>query len=867
MQIDFHNKSSNTPEKDNAVNIHLKARWIVCIILVLTGASYYLGAYTNIRESIDEAITKYNILKPSMMKNFIAGKLSDPEQMIIDIKQKNFDKIKYKRYEALQRNLIITDEDSYVPASISIGGNSYKVELRLKGDYTDHLEGNKWSFRIKVKGDHTIWGMKRFSIQAPERSGYIKEWILHQFLKYEDLIGLRYDFIDVVLNGKNLGIFALEESFSKELIESNHRREGPILKFDESDFILSTRKKQIPSEKKTNMESDYYLNSDILSFRTEKTLSNETLKNNFMVGRSLLNKLRNHEITLPEAVDVKKAARVFSILTIMSVYHAVRWKNVRFYFNPVTQKLELIAYNGYGPGLGIAGFTTTIYESWLHGIELTPEWYGLFFSDREFLRDYFAEMKRMTAPGYLEKFFQTISPELEKNQNILFKDGPLEPSPVEIYFYNRDQIRKLFAFKPKLKAYLDRDNSKGHTLHINVAANAPLPMQLHSIRCKHTNNIYTVDGFTYGRYYMQLLKLMPITITDLKVEDIKSCVKSEKMGKADNLVLDGMQLEYSVLGVKKHEFVDIDAYPIDMSRQAIPSEEDMNKVLEDFVKEGVISIDHKSGTISFLPGKHRIQYDLYIPSGYMLQGSPGTAIALDNGAAIISLSPVRLLGSKESPFIITSLDKTGQGLFVMSAKQDSVLDNVHIDNVVNINRDGWVLSGAVTFYESDVIIKDSVIENTIAEDSLNIVRSKFAINKTEFHNSKSDALDVDFGSGLISEATFTDCNNDCIDVSGTIAAIVDVNINKTSDKGVSVGEKSDIKIVNTNIGNANIGVASKDGSVTHLKNVHIVDSSTGLAAYRKKPEYPGATITGERVVIENTDKPQVKDELSSIEIK
>ena len=37
--------------------------------------------------------------------------------------------------------------------------------------------------------------------------------------------------VDVTVNGKDLGIYALEESFTKLLLESSKFREGPILKF------------------------------------------------------------------------------------------------------------------------------------------------------------------------------------------------------------------------------------------------------------------------------------------------------------------------------------------------------------------------------------------------------------------------------------------------------------------------------------------------------------------------------------------------------------------------------------------------------------------------------------------------------------
>ena len=75
--------------------------------------------------------------------------------------------------------------------------------------------------------------MRRFSLQSPKRSAWINEWILHQWYKYEGL-ALRYEYVKLYINGKSYRVYALEESFDKELIENNHRREGPIIKFDES---------------------------------------------------------------------------------------------------------------------------------------------------------------------------------------------------------------------------------------------------------------------------------------------------------------------------------------------------------------------------------------------------------------------------------------------------------------------------------------------------------------------------------------------------------------------------------------------------------------------------------------------------------
>ena len=160
------------------------------------------------------------------------------------IKKKSFEKIQTKRENAIKNGVLITNENDLVNAQISIN-NSKKLnsEIRLKGDWTDHLlDAKKWSFRIILEGTETLNGMRKFSVQHPKTRNYLWEWLFNKVVKRNNLVGLRYDFVDLELNVVDrdsiqriqLGIMAIEESFDKILIENNRRREGVIIAFDES---------------------------------------------------------------------------------------------------------------------------------------------------------------------------------------------------------------------------------------------------------------------------------------------------------------------------------------------------------------------------------------------------------------------------------------------------------------------------------------------------------------------------------------------------------------------------------------------------------------------------------------------------------
>ena len=124
-------------------------------------------------------------------------------------------------------------------------------------------------------------------------------------------------------------------------------------------------------------------------------------------------------------------------------------------------------------------------------------------------------------------------------------------------------------------------------------------------------------------------------------------------------------------------------------------------------------------------------------------------------------------------------------------------------------------------------------ENNAEEDFLNLIRSNFNISFTNFINSKSDAIDSDFSSGFIKNCKFFNLGNDAIDISGTDLIIENIFIDRAKDKGLSIGEKSQLIGQNIEIINSNIGIACKDLSKSKLSEVNISHSTVGLACYQK----------------------------------
>ena len=89
-----------------------------------------------------------NINIPS---NVINGAVSNPREISIDIKFKDFQKIVQKRNEAMAYGLLVASDADYVPATVTYDNRTVNVKMRLKGDLAGPLERGQMVVSYKRK--------------------------------------------------------------------------------------------------------------------------------------------------------------------------------------------------------------------------------------------------------------------------------------------------------------------------------------------------------------------------------------------------------------------------------------------------------------------------------------------------------------------------------------------------------------------------------------------------------------------------------------------------------------------------------------------------------------------------------------------
>lgn len=765
-------------------------------------------------------------------------------KLVIDIKFQDMQALYKKRNEALEKGILIKSDKDLVPAKIRYYDQTIKAKLRLKGDWTDHLTGEKWSFRIQLKGKSQLFGLRRFSIQHPKVRGYQGEALFFETLKHVGVLAPRYIFVDVVINGNRIGIMALEEHFSKEMLESNERREGVIVRFDES-LLWSAR------ASKGSDFNDFvfhnYKSATIDAFKSSKIKKSKKLSSDYAVAVGLLRGFVNGSIPASEAFDAELLGKYLAVVELFGARHSVYWHNQRFYLNPITLKLEPIGFDANiqrrRPINSIAGQR----EPFVVALLQDPKVFSVYTETLKTLGndilngDLISKLRATEASAlevlHTEFYFLGSFPMdyLRKRTEYLLSAQEEQLKSINVNYRNYPEI---------VKGYMVRDEEG---LYLELLNLVPYDVLISDISCVSK----TGDKLLSSGDQLDQVSL-PLRLTPTPTQTLP---ESSRLRLLPNLP-EGCDIEIAaaIQGNPKMFFSKAIPYFPPMRSHPLPNS-DVRTQLE---KHDFLELDEINSRFVIQSGKWHVSESIIIPVGYDLIVQPGTTLQFEQKGGLFAYGATELSGEEGNPVVLEGLEKentqgTWQGVVVMNATRPSVWSNVYVRNTTGVEQSVWQLTGGVTFYKSNITLKSCSFVKNKGEDALNIIQSDFLIKNITISDTASDAFDSDFSNGLIEGGLFENIGQagggDAIDISGSKVKIKGTKFFNINDKALSVGERSLMEAENVVVVHAGTGAASKDGSRLTIKDSTIkFAKNAGLMAYVKKQEFGPGHITATNVL-------------------
>lgn len=797
--------------------------------------------------SVDAGLMEqWSIALGVYLREALDGMPEIPE-LVIDVPFKEISKIYAKREEALERGILVQGPDDFVKGEVRLGERFVPVKLRLKGDWNDHLAGRKWSFRIRTRGGDQLLGMRRFSIQNPATRGYQAEPMFFDVLKRYDVLSPRYSFAQVTLNGESMGLMALEEFFAKELLESSRRREGVIVRFDESN-VWDSRDSITGDPVGWGGAFDDYRNARVDAFGSAKIAESPVLAKQYAVARSLLNGFVDGTRTASAVFDADRLGAYIAVADLFGSWHAVAWHNLRFYLNPVTLKLEPIA------------FDATLIERFEDQRSVVSDEPMMI----ELLRDPIMFARYMAVLDELDMLLESgeLEAQLRATENLYL---PLLRTEFRMLGrFPTDYLRpRLDALLEKARAvaageerywFLDPREQTQYTLLAHFSHD-PVAEQLIAEtavpRATEVRRVEWVANDSDRRAAAVPSESLPLTLPARGIGAAPERIALPLLPPPAESETWRLEIAVGFVDREWSQWHAATPRSAQLTGMPLPQVSDPN---------ALPFIELSAGTWSFTAGDWRIERDLVTPPGVTVVIPAGTTLRIAPDALILVNGPLQVLGDEDARVKFLPATDSWPGLVVMNAGGPSVVRYGEFRSTHSVSTDNWTLTGGVNFYASDVTISDTLFADSRGEDALNIISSRYELNNITVDGTVSDAFDGDFTEGAVNGGLFTNIGSagggDAVDVSGSNIAVNGTRFVVVADKALSVGERSTMQATGVAIAKVGTGAAAKDGSRLEISDSNI-DGATfaGMTAYIKKPEYGPAEIRAEGVAIVATERP------------
>ena len=422
----------------------------ILLIFIVTSWTFK-KAKANFLDHFSKAGRFEYIYLPKILTEAIKSNFYEINDLILDI---NFDNVliieNFRNKANKNSDLGPTDLIPRLKTNINFGGKKYRGDLRLKGDRRVHFQEKKTSsYKIELDKNQYILGMKKFSIQKPRIRNYIHEWIFHEIAKDFNIIKLKYEFINLIINGENLGLYVIEEGFGKELIERNKRRNGPIFSIDE-DISSSTLNPVFQTYNKRFWSKPE--NDKILRIAAQKLHDFFDNKQNYL-----------------SSFDLDKWAAYFAVVDFTSTYHGAFLKSVKFYYNPINGLFEPIPFDGHRLKPNYNRYNLNYDDRILFDIindpinnsETSLGWIKKFFFENEnlnqdFYKLYIKHLNKVSSDKYLKEFLTKNLKKINQiNSHIysdyFFYDNSRSYGPGLYYFSIKDFEYHAANIKEKIK--------------------------------------------------------------------------------------------------------------------------------------------------------------------------------------------------------------------------------------------------------------------------------------------------------------------------------------------------------------------------------------------------------------------------------
>lgn len=777
-------------------------------------------------------------------------------------------------------NPVLTEDDRiWVKAKFQEGSKTYPVKVRLRGDLPVHWKNKVKSWRVRFPKDNLFHGIRELNCIIPSDRAYSIEAFGFHLARSAGLLTLRDGFAQLSVNSDSAAMYYIAENPTSEFLEASGRAQSAIFRKRDIAFEYEMMRNKSLIQAGSTVTPEHFKNYVQIKDRDQEHFG----------ALDALMQSRTPE-SLQRILDLDKYATLDALSLLVGTRHCLGTNNVYLYYDDTIGIFEPILWD-----INIHPLS----EDLSKGLELGP-YIGLQAIQGRLAADpAYRQIRNAVLWRWVQDDGKAILSVLDTIQSRLSKTLPRsQKSEAETIMQENRQIlknnismlkREMKFVKVFVQTYLGNTEEASALHMVRVRNGSLVQIRLAGIEIDGTLSedspplsVYW-DANRNGRFDSEDRPIgnfesnektgrlcftpdQPLFIGNQLQEDLQTVPDEETLFLTGGaFATQPGKFRYDVVNLvsgvsaSRTELWD-NVASLRQSEQYYWLHADRDAFLQDHTE-----FQKTSGTtndIRIPAGTYVFQDDVVIPPGINLNVSSGTLLQFAQGVSLFCYGSIQAIGTKDAPVIFEALENgEAWGVVAIVGPHDvsSKFQHVRFSNFGEDSFANTFFSGGLSVHQAEVEIDTCVFSDGMGEDALNLKRARGIIRGSVFERNPSDAIDLDWSPVPIVDCDFRDNSGDAIDVSGTASVFRHNRIFDCGDKGISIGEQSNITLFDNYIEGCPIGVAVKDFSRMRAVSCTWIDNDCAVACYQKKPVFGGGNALVAYSVLWNNFNPSSID--------
>lgn len=439
--------------------------WVGALILV-----FIVGLIAGGQEW-QRAVQDLRSVPAQLMRSVFPSQAEGVPTMIVEMSFTNYTDILSQREQALEAGVYIPSGQDFVTATIQLNGSAIPVRVRLLEGLSDHLgDDEKWGFEVRTRQNRQLLNMQRFYLQDPAANNWLSQWAFARALEREGILVARYQFVHLIFNGDDWGLYALQEGFANELLVAQGRTEGVIARFDadllwESIAHFEGDAHAAYADPVSNLSASGFQYFEVDTFRDADIARDPELTAQKDTAIGLLRALQTSQLKASDVFDVEQYGRFLALVDLWGATEGTSLVNLHYYYNLVSGRLEPIGFNANALGSDARLSLDATYN------------------DPALQAAYVQEAQRVSQPEYLDQLQAELEPEFWRLQGAIRLLQEADPKSLEPPWnqlrHRQEQMRLSLRPVQPVFAYLGSPTlAMSGTMRIEVANVLNLPVEI-----------------------------------------------------------------------------------------------------------------------------------------------------------------------------------------------------------------------------------------------------------------------------------------------------------------------------------------------------------------------------------------------------